>query len=57
MKQPPKQYPFPRDKTRPITGPSYHEGMSFDEAKAAWFTYLRVVQNIRQMNLPPLNEK
>ena len=52
MREPPKQYPFPREKTRPVTGPAWHEGMTFDEAKAAWYSYLRIVSNIRQMDLP-----
>lgn len=56
-KKPVKQYPFPRSVTKPITGPAYHEGMSVQEAKNAWFAYLRIVGNLRQMDLKPLNQK
>lgn len=55
-KPPPKQYPFPRSVTKPITGPAYHEGMSVDEARSAWYAYLRVVSHIRPMDLAPLNQ-
>jgi len=55
--KPKKQYPFPRGATRPITGPEYVEGMTWDEARRAWNAYLRIVQNIRQMDLKPLNQQ
>ena len=54
--KPKKQYPFPRAVTRPITGPAYEEGMTFDQAKSAWYAYLRIVSNLRQMDLKPLHK-
>jgi len=56
-KPPPKQYPFPRSATTPITGPAYVEGMTWDQARRAWAAYLRVVSNIHPMDLKPLNQK
>lgn len=52
-KAPPKQYPFPRAKTTRITGPAYDENDTWDEARKKWAAYVRVVAQIRQMDLPP----
>ena len=42
-KPPPKQYPFPRAKTTPITGPAWDISDTVDEAVKKWKAYLRVV--------------
>jgi hypothetical protein len=56
-KAPPPQYPFPRALTKKITGPEYKDGMTFDEARAAWYGYLRIVHNLKQMTLPHGHKK
>lgn len=55
-KAPPKQYPFPRDKTVGITGPAWEETDTVDEAIAKWNAFKRVCSRIRQMDLPPLHK-
>lgn len=55
-KAPPKQYPFPRDKTRVITGPAFESHDTWDEARQKWFAYVRLISHIRQMDLPPLHK-
>lgn len=52
-KAPPKQYPFPRDKTTRITGPEWDPADTVGEAIEKWKAYLRVVSRLRQMDLPP----
>ena len=52
-KPPPKQYPFPRAKTTPITGPAWEASDTVDEAIKKWKAYVRVVGQLRQMDLPP----
>lgn len=54
-KAPPKQHPFPRDKTTRITGPAWELTDTVDEANEKWKAYLRVVSRLRQMDLPPLH--
>ena len=46
--------PFPRDRSRQITTPAWRPGDSPDDARAAWFTWLRIVANLRQFDIPPL---
>jgi len=52
QKAPPKQYPFPRDKTVKITGPAYEDTDTLEQAEAKWRAYVRVVTRLRQMDLP-----
>jgi hypothetical protein len=51
-KQPPTQWPFPRDITRKITAPAYEDGDTADDARAKWYVWLDTINRLRQMDLP-----
>jgi hypothetical protein len=45
--------PFPRSRSRQVVTPAYREGDSIQDAKDAWFAWLRIVGNLRQFQVPP----
>ncbi len=45
--------PFPRSQSRKVTTPAYREGDSLQDAKDAWFAWLRIVAGLRQFQVPP----
>jgi len=45
--------PFPRSRSRQVVTPAYREGDSIQDAKDAWFAWLRIVGNLRQFQIPP----
>ena len=45
--------PFPRDDSRKVTPPEYRDGMSVEDARSAWYAWLRIVGDLRQFNIPP----
>jgi hypothetical protein len=56
-RKPPTQYPFPRDVTRPITGPALEAGDTPDDARKKWHEWLGVVARLRQMDLPARSKR
>lgn len=51
-RRPPTQWPFPRAVTRKVTGPSYDQGDTVDDARAKWEEWRGSIARLRQMDLP-----
>jgi hypothetical protein len=50
-RRPPTQWPFPRAVTRKITPQAWDPNDTVDEARDKWEAWLRVVSNLRQMDI------
>ena len=52
-KKPMLSKPFPRELTKPVTAPAVDRHTTLEDANTLWFAWLRVLANVRQMDLAP----